>query len=172
LDVVDLLDKSGIPYAVIGAMAASVHGIVRGSVDADAVVSISVEALTKLEERFKSFGLITSLRQGAPDDPIAALLQLTDAYENRVDLLAGLRGLDSEAFARVIKVPFERSVLHVIGLEDFIASKVFAGGPQDLEDVRQALAVSGDRLNRDLAKRLARGFGKDTAKILDTLLAK
>jgi len=35
-------------------------------------------------------------------------------------------------------------ILRVIGLEDFIAMKVFAGGPQDLEDARRAIAVSAN----------------------------
>ena len=36
LDVVALLRIEKIDYAVIGAMAASVHGVVRASIDADA----------------------------------------------------------------------------------------------------------------------------------------
>ena len=40
LDAVSVLTSDGIDYAVIGALAASVHGVVRASVDADAVLSI------------------------------------------------------------------------------------------------------------------------------------
>jgi hypothetical protein len=39
-----------------------------------------------------------------------------------VDLLAGLRGLDSDAFARSIIVPFLGSSLRVIGREDLSTS--------------------------------------------------
>ena len=34
LDAVDLLERAGISYAVVGAMAAAVHGVVRASMDA------------------------------------------------------------------------------------------------------------------------------------------
>jgi hypothetical protein len=37
LDVVELLGRRGIEYAVIGALAASVHGAIRASMDADVV---------------------------------------------------------------------------------------------------------------------------------------
>jgi hypothetical protein len=59
----------------------------------------------------------------------------------------------------------------VVGLEDFIAMKVFAGGPQDLADARAAIAAAGGRLNQSLAKALARRFGRDVAEMLERLIA-
>jgi hypothetical protein len=41
LDVVELLAASKVDYAVIGALAAAVHGSVRATIDADALVSAS-----------------------------------------------------------------------------------------------------------------------------------
>jgi hypothetical protein len=73
------------------------------------------------------------------------LLAVSDAFGNRVDLLAGLRGLDEEAFTRAVNVPFHSETLRVIGKEDFIAMKVFAGGAQDMEDARRARAISALR---------------------------
>jgi len=99
-DAIGVLNRETINYAVVGAMAASVHGVVRASIDADAVLSIGVQALKALEHRFKEIGFATELRIGDFDDPIPALLELTDAYGNRVDLLAGIRGLEQAAFAR------------------------------------------------------------------------
>jgi hypothetical protein len=80
-DVVAILKKEKIDHAVIGAIAASVHGVVRASMDADLVLS-----------------------KGDHDDPIPALLELSDAYNNRVDMLAGIRGLEAAAFSRAIDV--------------------------------------------------------------------
>ena len=42
LDVIDLLCTEGIEYAVVGALAASIHGAVRASMDADVVLSLRV----------------------------------------------------------------------------------------------------------------------------------
>ena len=42
LDVIDLLTDQNIEYAVVGALAASIHGAVRASMDADVVLSVGV----------------------------------------------------------------------------------------------------------------------------------
>ena len=42
LDVIDLLADQSIEYAVVGALAASIHGAVRASMDADVVLSVGV----------------------------------------------------------------------------------------------------------------------------------
>ena len=40
LDVIGVLNALRVPYAIVGAMAASFYGVVRASLDADAVVSL------------------------------------------------------------------------------------------------------------------------------------
>lgn len=172
LDAAAVLADRKISYAVIGAMAASVHGIVRASMDADAVLSLTIQEAPTLEKQFTAAGFQTQLRRGDPDDPIAGVLSLTDTYSNRVDLLIGIRGLDPAAFSRTVELLFHGTALRVVGLEDFIAMKVFAGGPQDLADARAAISAAGDRLNEPLAKELARRFGRDVLANLETLLAR
>lgn len=79
LDAIDSLARSNVAYAVVGAMAASVHGAVRASMDADAILAVHSDELAALDAA----------------DPI--------------------------------------------GVEDFIAMKLFAHGPQHLADARSAL---------------------------------
>src|SRR5262249_1510461 len=112
LDVVHILNTLRVPYAVIGAMAASYYGSIRGSVDASAVLSLTAKSLESLDENFTKAGFKTEFRRGESDDPIPGIMILKDAYSNRVDLLAGIRGLDPEAFERKIQVPFEGETLH------------------------------------------------------------
>jgi predicted nucleotidyltransferase len=169
LDVLAILAKEAVDYAVIGAMAAAVHGSIRATTDADALLSVTVPRLRQIEKVLAKAGLDTQLRRGDAEDPIPALLAVSDRQGNRVDLLTGLRGLDPEALARAITVPFMGSTLRVIGREDFIAMKCFAGGPQDLADARQAL-TSGSRLNIDLLRRTTRRFGRAAADALEQLL--
>jgi predicted nucleotidyltransferase len=107
---------------------------------------------------------------GDPEDPIAALLQLTDRFGNRVDLLIGLRGLETEAFSRAIDVPFQGASLRVIGREDFVAMKAFAGGPQDMADARNALSIAGESLDVVLLERLVKRYGREAAENLQKLL--
>ena len=64
LDVVDLLGAQRINYAVIGALAASVHGAMRASMDADALISIQMSQAPQLETAAKAAGFTTRLTRG------------------------------------------------------------------------------------------------------------
>ena len=48
VDVAEILSARGIPYAVIGAMAAAVHGVVRASLDAGALLGTQVSVAHEL----------------------------------------------------------------------------------------------------------------------------
>jgi hypothetical protein len=171
LDAVELLTGRKIEYAVIGALAASIHGAVRASMDADVVLSIGIREAEALERAFKAAGFRTLLTRGDLEDPIPGLLRLNDIYDNRVDLLIGLRGMDPLAFSRGLDVPFQGMTLKFIGCEDFIAMKVFAGGPMDLVDASRAILASGESLDLELVRRLARRYGRHAIESLDRLLA-
>jgi predicted nucleotidyltransferase len=170
LDVLEILARDKIPYVVIGAMAASVHGVVRASADVDALLSISTAKLGQLEKVLSRAGFRTELRTGDASDPIPALLAVSDRYENRVDLLAGLRGLDPGAFSRSIELPLHGKSIRIVGREDFIAMKCFAGGPQDITDARHALRVADEPVDVDLLRRLTRRFGRAAADLLAQIL--
>jgi predicted nucleotidyltransferase len=110
------------------------------------------------------------LRHGDDEDPIRALLAVTDQHRNRVDLLAGLRGLDPAAFTRALEVELLGSSLRVIGREDFIAMKCFAGNQQDIADARHALKAAKESIDIDLVRRLSKRFGTSAAHVLDQVL--
>lgn len=171
LDVVELLVSKDIQYAVVGALAASIHGAVRASMDADVVLSLTIQQAADLERDFKATGFRTELARGDIDDPIPGLLRLSDSFENRVDLLIGLRGMEPQAFSRVVEVPFQGDTLKFVGREDFIAMKAFAGGPMDLIDAGRAIAAGGESIDRELLRRLARSYGRDASEALDRMLA-
>jgi hypothetical protein len=170
LDAAALLADEGIPYAVIGGLAAAVHGSIRASNDADAVLSVNAAGLRQLDKKFLAAGFQTQLKTSGFDDPIPAVLVLHDGYGNKVDLLAGLRGLESAAFSRAVIVPFDGEALRVIGREDFIAMKVFAGGPKDMADALTALRVAGAATDLELVRRLARLYGKSTLEAFERML--
>ena len=60
--------------------------------------------------------------------------------------------------------------IRVIGLEDFIAMKIFAGSPKDLDDVAGAFRVSADRIRLPLLKELTGLYGKNAWERLESLL--
>jgi hypothetical protein len=170
LDVAQVLVKEKVEYAVVGAMAAAVHGSIRATTDADALLSVALSRLGPLEKAFRRAGFESELRRGDADDPIPALLVLSDRHGNRVDLLAGLRGLDPEAFSRLLTVSFQGGTLPVISREDFIAMKCFARGPQDIADARVALRPRDAQVNIELLRRVTRRFGRPATDVLEGLL--
>ena len=170
LDVIDLLSGQNIEYAVVGALAASIHGAVRASMDADVVLSVGIPQAEYIGQMLKAAGFQTELARGDLDDPIPALLKAIDEYGNRVDLLIGLKGLDPQAFSRIIAVPFQGKIVKFIGREDFIATKVFAGGPMDMVDAMRAITAAGASLDLELVRRLAKRFGRDASASLERLL--
>ena len=172
LDAIAVLKEQAIDYAVIGAMAASVHGAVRASADADALICVTASRLARLRTLFKKMGFETDLRRGGADDPIPALLLLSDTHGNRVDLLGGLKGLDPQAFSRTLNVPFSGDTLRIIGREDFIAMKCFAGGPQHIADAHVALRSAEEPVDFDLLRRVTRRFGRAAADVLEHVLAR
>ena len=79
--------------------------------------------------------------------------------------------METNAFSRVIEVPFQGKTLKFIGREDFIAMKVFAGGPLDLIDAARAISAGGPSLDLALVRGLARKYGEDASNALGRLLS-
>jgi predicted nucleotidyltransferase len=171
LDVVEVLVRENVDYLVIGAFALSAHAVVRASNDVDALLSASYRRLAELSTLFEAAGFNVTLRRGDEDDPILSMLVLSDTHGNRVELLGGLRGLDPEVFLRAIEVPFQGVDLRIVGREDYIAMKCFAGGPQDLADARAAFEGAQGPVDLDLLRAVTRRFGRDAADRLEELVA-
>jgi len=171
LDIIDLLDKRHIPYAIIGAFAASFYGTVRASLDADAVISIHTsQQMEDLCRDLQGQSLNVDRRRGDREDPITAVINVQDRFHNRVDLLIGIRGMSAEVFRRVEVTQFMNSSIKIAGLEDFIAMKIFAGSPKDIQDVVGVLKVSHEKINWDLLTELTSQYGHECAVKLDELL--
>lgn len=170
LDVVDVLAGRSIDYAVIGALAASLHGAGRASLDADLVVSASVMEGTRITEALKQAGLTTEFRRGDPEDAIPGLVRIGDAFGNQVDVLLGIRGLDPKAFSRTVEVPLEGTQVRFVGREDFIAMKVAAGSPIDFLDAENAIAADPKSLDVELVRNLGLRFGASAAASLENML--
>ena len=171
LDAVEVLQREKIDYGVIGAFALSAHGVVRASTDVDVLLFTTPQHLTKLRTRFQRAGFDTELRHGETDDPSPAMLVLSDSHDNHVDLLGGLRGMDPAIFFRTAEVPFMGVNLRIVGREDFIAMKCFAGGPQDILDAQSAYRSAQGPVDLDLLRAVARRFGRDAADNLEQVLA-
>jgi len=56
---------------------------------------------------------------------------------------------------RTRQVRLAEAILEVVGREDFIAMKAFAGGPVDLADARAVIDLDRESLDLELLRRFA-----------------
>jgi len=173
LDIVDFFNELRIPYAIVGALAVSYYGIPRSTTDSDATIWLNGtgKSAHDLRDGLIDRGYPTQVTPGDAEDPIVGIISVNDIYDNRSDLILGVRGMDAGASDRCVLASFMVCQVRIIGAEDLVAMKVFAGGPQDLEDVRGILSVSRDSLKSDLLRRLAGRYGSDVLNVLDKLLS-
>jgi hypothetical protein len=171
LDVVDILRGEKVNYAVIGAFALTVLGVVRATTAVDALLFAAPGRLAKLEKVYKQAGFDTELRSAEADDPVSGMLILSDDFGNHVELLGGLRNMDPDIFSRALEIEFRQEKLHIVGREDFIAMKCYAGGPQDLLDARSAYEAAPGPIDLDLLRTVTRRFGREAADRLQAVLA-
>jgi hypothetical protein len=171
LDIIEILNERHISYSIIGAFAASFYGFVRASLDADAVISVqALGGARKLCEDLRVKGFIVDHRTGDWDDPIQGAINIQDHFHNRVDLLMGIQGMSKDLFDRSEKARFMDSTIQIVGREDFIALKIFAGSPKDIQDIIGVLDVSEKNIDLNLLKELTSQYGPDCLKKLQTLL--
>lgn len=171
LDVIEILKREKIDYLVIGAFALSAHAVVRASSDVDVLLHSSSAQLTKLSSILESAGFAATLRPGDADDPILGMIVVGDIHGNRVDLLGGLRGLDPKVFSRAFEVDFLSEKLRIVGREDFIAMKCFAGSQRDVADARSAYQAAPGPVDLDLLRIVTRRFSREAADKLEEVLA-
>lgn len=172
LDVINILLKEKVPYAVVGAFAASFYGVIRASMDAGAVISLTPTTLKErdLARIFNKSGLHSIYREGDCDDPLSGVIKIRDKYTNQVDLITGIKGMGEDVFERTITVPFLKRKICLIGIEDFIAMKIFSGSLKDIEDARGALKISRQSINIGPLRKLTKKYGKREVKLLKSLL--
>jgi predicted nucleotidyltransferase len=171
LDVVEILRREKVDYAIIGAFALSVLGVVRATMDADALLFAEPGRLARLEKKFQQKGFATELRTAEADDPVSGMLVLRDDFGNHVELLGGLRNMDPEILSRTLQINFRGQKLRIVGREDFIAMKCYAGGPQDILDARSAYWAAPGPIDLDLLRTVTRRFGREAADRLQEVLA-
>jgi predicted nucleotidyltransferase len=171
LDVAEILRDEKVDYAIIGAFALTVLGVVRATTDVDALLFTKPGRLAKLEKQFRRVSFGTELRTAETGDPVSGMLVLSDDFGNRVELLGGLRNMDPEILSRTTEVRFRNEPLRIVGREDFIAMKCFAGSAQDLVDAHSAYQAAPGPIDLDLLRIVTRRFGRDAADRLEEVLA-
>ena len=141
-DVFKSLRSHDVRYVVIGGIAAILHGVPRATLDLDILIEASnqnAEALLKaLEEAGMGTALMISPEQLLKNE----VTIFNDCV--RLDVQTATPGIDfDEVWANRETMHYKGTEFPVLSVSDLLKSKLAAGRPVDLQDVR--MLQSGER---------------------------
>ena len=151
------LDKRGVDFVIVGAVALVLHGSSRVTLDLDICYSREAANLSRLAAALKPFN--PKLR-GAPDRlpfsldaaTLAAGLNFTlQTTAGDLDLLGELTGLGTYKVVRRLSVSMEvyDHEVRVLGLDGLERAKRAAGRLKDLADLEEIIELRRQTRSRD-----------------------
>lgn len=149
------LDGLRVGWYVFGAHAVLHWGRPRFTEDIDVTVLAGTIPTDHLVTRLRQHGFALRI-EGTPDFVAhTRVLPLTFRESGwALDLVLGGPGLEEAFLQRSIASEVAPGLhVRVICPEDLIVTKVLAGRPKDLEDVRSVMQARGDALDRDAVRR-------------------
>lgn len=136
--VMSALDARGIAHALIGAAALAAAGVARSTLDLD-LLTVDPRVLDQAGwAALRDAGVEVEVRRGDSDDPLAGVVRLSMTGERPVDIILGRHAWQGRAVDRAQQLP---SGFRVVMPRDLVLLKLYAGGTQDLWDIRQLLMV-------------------------------
>ena len=135
------LDAAGVPHVLIGAAALASAGVARSTFDVDLLV---ISDLVLSGATWASLVDVTvEIRRGDADDPLRGVVRIEAGTERPVDVIVGKHAWQRRVIERAVRRGAEPPVALA---RDLVLLKLYAGGSQDLWDVRELLHVCGDAL--------------------------
>jgi hypothetical protein len=138
--VAELLAERQVRYALIGAAALAARGIARSTYDIDLLTTDARVLAASLWEPLRAKAATVDIRRGDDDDPLGGVVRVDLPGERPVDIVLGKQAWQARAVERA-----ERPAggLPVVSARDLVLLKLYAGGAQDLWDVRELLTLPG-----------------------------
>lgn len=134
-DVFSSFQKHDVRYLVIGGIAAILYGVPRATFDLDILIEATPENSRLLLEALIDARLGTAVLTTPEEILDHEITIFRDRV--RIDVQTATPGIVfSEAWARRRIMTYQGQSFNVLARDDLIASKVAAGRPVDLEDVR------------------------------------
>jgi hypothetical protein len=141
----------GSRWYLFGAQAVVLWGRPRLTADVDVTVEIEPARVPRLLEALSARGFELRLRSGV-EQFVARTRVLPLRYvlgELQVDVVLAGPGLEEAFLERAVVVDVNGVAVPVLAPEDLVVTKILAGRPKDLEDVRGILAERRDRLDSE-----------------------
>jgi hypothetical protein len=138
--VAGLLTRERVPHALIGAAALASAGVARSTFDVDLLTTDQRVLAPAFWTPFAEDPVTVAARRGDDDDPLAGVVRLERTGDRPVDVIVGRHGWQADAVARATAAG---GGIPVVQPADLVLLKLYAGGTQDLWDIRELLALPG-----------------------------
>lgn len=162
--LIEKLSEAGIPYMLVGSVAASYHGHPRSTFDIDIVVDADEETMCRFA---KSLGVgcfvsEDSIRQAVRSRTLFNIIDETSGY--KADFIVRKERLFSRTeFSRRIKVNMLDRTLEIATPEDIILSKTewskLGSSERQWSDALQIARIQGNNLDLAYIEKWARELG-------------
>jgi hypothetical protein len=122
-------------YVVIGGVAAILHGVPRSTLDVDILIETTPQNARLLLDAMTEAGFGTAFLT----TPEELLSNVVTVFKDRVriDVQTSTPGISfQDAWARRQRITYQGQPFYILCRDDVIATKLAAGRPVDLEDVR------------------------------------
>jgi hypothetical protein len=158
--IVERLEQHGIPYMVVGSVAALAHGRSRTTQDFDLVIDVDAPRMRALVASFPAERFYVSEQAALDALREQSMFNVVDMETGwKIDLVPRKRrAFSATEFARRTKLSLLGLQVFVASLEDTVVAKLEwaklgGGSARQLEDVRELVAVAGDRLDTAYVER-------------------
>lgn len=134
-ELLQLFNKNGVRYFIIGAYAVAFYAIPRYTKDIDILIDINPKNVENILKALREFGFGNIGLASEDFTEERQIIQL--GYEPvRIDILTSLKGLDFEKAWKNRKMGlYGKEKVYFIGLEDLIKIKEKARRKQDVADI-------------------------------------
>lgn len=155
------LERSDIPFMIIGGQAVLVHGEPRLTQDIDVTLGVDPSRFDDVLAACREIGL-----QPLPEDPESFALEtfvlpVEDRRSGvRVDLIFSSTEYEGQAIARAEPIETGAGTVAFATAEDLIIHKLFAGRPRDIEDAAGVVRRKGGGLDWDYLRVWASTFAE------------
>jgi len=146
------LERSRVPYALIGGLAAVRHGVVRTTLDIDILLAAPRVTLPGLLDRLQAAGFTV--------DRDRTIRELTTGRMSRiayrgvpVDLLEPVLPVFADTLRRASRMAGGLAGIRLATAEDVIVHKLIAFRERDREDIRRIHQVQGETLDLEYVRR-------------------
>jgi predicted nucleotidyltransferase len=168
-DAVEVLERLGVPYAIMGGLAVRIWSIPRATRDVDVTISASPDDVKQLAAAFEKLGYTTpevhakGWTDQVADMPLIKFRWYVPGGDLDIDVFIADTPYQHAYMERRQRAQSQGLDMWVVSAEDLVLLKLVAARPRDMIDVADVLFMQG-QLDENYMRQWAQRLG-----VLDSL---